>query len=263
MRAIVCRVGVYVWHTTVCMAALALALGVFWGTSYALSVHDRRQAERLLQQLVALQTRTPGYRTAQQIARDFGGKEHCISEVCAYDFDNGVAVRSSWLPRLLRRTEWDYLGLRPWEVMAHIETRNSKLDDMEFLVSVGRGRGWLYNDGLLSGSMWACLLVSITSNDGQFEQQLRLRQESDRRFSMRAGELEDGSGGLIVKKPSLDTPGGGEALKVYLSPMAPPESIRVALDSNLRCVTRMLPCTDLSQLAPSSWRFYSQLLKSR
>jgi hypothetical protein len=90
----------------VCIAALALSFGVLWGTSYVLSVHYRSQAERLLQQNIA--------------------ELNCARTTSTMAF----AVRSSRLSRPLRRTEWDYLGLRPWRVMAHIETRNSKLDDM-------------------------------------------------------------------------------------------------------------------------------------
>jgi hypothetical protein len=55
------------------------------------------------------------------------------------------------------------------------------------------------NDKLLSGSMWASLRVSITSDDEQFEQQFRLKQESDRESSMRTGDqLGARSGGIIA-----------------------------------------------------------------
>jgi len=260
--AFIRKIGVYVWHTIVCMVALALALSVFWAVSYVLSVHHRRQAEQLLQQLAALQPGATGY-TAQQIAHDFGGRQHCIGEFCSYDFDKSFAVTSSGPLRLLRRTEWDYLGLRPWRVAAHIETKNSELTDVEFTASVSRGRGWLYNEGLFSGDMWASLMVLVTSNGGRFEQQLKLEKETDREYAIRTGnQIEAGRGGIILIKPNLDTPGGGEALEVYLSPDAPTESRKIAFDVSLRCATTMSPCVELCQLAPSAWRSYSQFVRS-
>jgi len=263
MRAFIRRAGVYVWHTIVCVAVVGLILSVFWAVSYALSVHHRRQAERLLQELAALRPRVTGFRTAQQIAHDFGGSEVCISDLCSYDFDDSFAFPNSGPPGVLRRTEWGYLGLRPWRVAAHIETKNSQLTDVEFMAGVGRGQGWLYNQGLFSGNMWATLMTSVTINAGRFEQRLRLQRESSREDTAGTGhQIEAGSGGVILIKPSFDTPGGGEALEVYLSPDAPTESRRVAFDLNLRCATTMLPCTELCELAPSAWRAYSQFLKS-
>jgi hypothetical protein len=263
MRAFIRSAGIYVWHTIVSVAAAGLILSIFWAVSYTLSVHHRRQAERLLQQLAALQPGVTGFRTAQKIARDFGGSEQCAGDSCRYDFDNSFAVPKSGPPGVLRRTEWDYLGLRPWRVTARIETKDSELTDVEFMAGVSRGRGWLYNEGLFSGNMWATLMISVTVNAGRFEQRLRLEREGSRENALSSGQqIETGSGDIILIKPSFDTPGGGEALEAYLSPDALPESRRVAFDLNLRCATTMLPCTELCQLAPSAWRSYSQFLKS-
>jgi hypothetical protein len=263
MRAFIGRAGIYVWHTIVSVAVAGLILSVFWTVSYTLSVHHRRQAERLLQQLAALQPGVTGFRTAQKIARDLGGSEQCSGDSCRYDFDNSFAVPKSGTLGALRRTEWDYLGLRPWRVTARIETKNSELTDVEFMAGVGRGRGWLYNEGLFSGNMWATLMTSVTVNAGRFEQRLRLEREGTRENTIRTGHhIEAGSGGIILIKPSFDTPGGGEALEVYLSPDALPESRRVAFDLNLRCATTVSPCTELCEIAPSAWRLYSEFLRS-
>ena len=263
MKTLIRRAGIYVWHAIVCMTVLTLVLSVFWAISYGLSVHRRRQAQRMLQQLAALQQGATGVRAAQQMAHDFRGREHCVGDLCSYDFDNSFAVPGSGPPSVLRRTELDYFGLRPWRVTAHVETQNDELTDVEFAVGVGRGQGWLYNEGLFSGNMWATLMVSVTINAGRFEQRLRLEKESVGGNAIRSGhQLEVGSEGLIMIKPSFDIPGGGEALEAYLSLGASPGSRKAAFDLNIRCATAMSPCEELCQLAPSAWRSYTQFLKS-
>jgi MFS superfamily sulfate permease-like transporter len=92
MRALIRRTGVYVWHTTVCMVVLASVLGIVWGVCYALSVHHRRQAERALEQLAALQPGATSFPAVQRIARDSGGKQTCTEELCRHDFGNASRV---------------------------------------------------------------------------------------------------------------------------------------------------------------------------
>jgi hypothetical protein len=263
VKTFICRAGVYVWHTIVCVAVLGLLLSVFWAVSYSLSVHHRRQAERMLRQLAALQPGATDYRTVQRIARDSGGKEYCTDEFCRYDFDNSFPFTGSWPQRVLRRTEWDYFGLRPWQVSALIIKRGSQTTEVGFSVIVGRGRGWLVNEGLFSGNMWAWRMASVTINSERFGQLLGLEKERDHESAIGNGRLlEAGSDGIIMIKPSFDIVGGGEALQVYLSPDAPPASRRIAFDLNLRCATTMSPCSELCQLAPSAWRSYVQFAKS-
>jgi hypothetical protein len=235
----------------------------FWAVSYAISVHRRDQAELLLQQLAHLHLGASEFSTVQQISKDFGGVPHCASAICSYDFEQGFAFSDSG-HRVFRRTEWDYFGLRPWQLTAYIKTRNRELTDLNFRVLVGRGRGWLYNEGMLPGSMWAWLMVSVRSNAEAFEENVRFEKE-------RAGipqketshQLLADSNGVIVRKPTLDTPGSGEMLTANVSPDAPPESKRMAFSINLRCTTSMSPCTELCQLFPSAWQSYSQLQKSK
>jgi len=262
MRAFSRKVGTYVWHAAVCGAVLALVISAFWAVSYSVSVHHRRKAERLLQQLAAL---PPGadFPTVQRIARVHGGVERCVGDLCSFDFDNSFVYYSPGLLRVQRRSEWDFFGLRPWRVSAHIETKGSELATMWVEAAVGRGQGWLYHEGPLSGGMWSWLEVSVMVDAGRFEQQLTMEKESDRKFVVGTGrQIEADSNGIIVTKPHLTTPGGGEALGVYLSPTAPSESRKAAFDLNLRCATTLVPCTEPCQFAPSAWHSYAQFIKS-
>src|SRR5438309_7393386 len=121
------------------------------------------------------------------------------------------------------------LGLASLAVTARIAMRNSELTDIEFMALVGRGRGWLYNEGLLSGNMWAWWAICLTVNSDQFEQRVRLDKELARENAIRPGhQVEAGSGGIIVNKPSLDIGGSGEGLEIYLSPAATSENRSVA-----------------------------------
>jgi hypothetical protein len=263
MRAFIRRASVYVRHTIVCVALFGLLLSMFWTVSYSMSVYHRRQAERMLRQLAALQPGATDYRTVQRIARDSGGKEYCTNEFCRYDFDNNFPFTGSWSQRVLRRTEWDYFGLRPWQVSALIIKRGSQTTEVGFSVIVGQGRGPLFYEGPFSGNMWAWRMASVTINSERFGQLLGLEKESDRESAIRnERHLRAGSDGIILKKPSFDIVGGGEALEVYLAPDAPPASRRIAFDLNLRCATAMSPCSELCQLAPSAWRSYVQFIKS-
>lgn len=257
------KVGTYVWHAAICIAVLTLAIVVFWAVSYIVSVHHRRKAERLLQQLAELQPGTTDVHMVQRIARESGGRAHCTGDLCSYDFENSFAFTNSGPLRVFRRTEWDYFGLRPWQVTAQIRMNGDKLTGTEFGAFVGRGQGWLYHEGPFSGSMWAWLAVSVMVDSGRFEQSLGFEKETVRKEAIRTGrQIEAGSGGIIVVKPNLDTPGGGEALEVYLSPSAPPGSRKDAFDLNLRCASTMQPCTELCQLATSAWHSYTQFMKS-
>jgi hypothetical protein len=263
MRAFIRRAGVYVWHTMVCMAALALVLGVFWAFSYVLSVHHRRQAEDMLQQLAVLQPGATDFYTVQRIARDSGGTEHCTEELCRYDFDDRFMFADSRLPRLLRRTEWDSLGLRPWLVSVVIRKRSSGLTDVEVDAGVGRGRGWLVNEGLFSGNIWASWTVVVETSAGEFDNALGREKEEILSYGRRTtDQIEASSDGIAVSTPNFTTPGGGELLKVRLSPKASSDIRRAAFDLNLRCATDITPCTQLCQLAPSAWHSHIQFMKS-
>ena len=263
LRALACRASVYVWHAIICTGVLALILTSYWAVSYGVSVYKRHRTERLLQQLASLHVGTGDSQRARQIARDFGGTEHCATDLCTYDFEEHFAYSDSRLLHALYRTEWDHFGLRPWEVSAHIAIHNGQLSEMSFMVLVGRGRGWLYNEGLLSGNMWAWLVASIRSGTQSFERRRQAEQEYARRYAVKSGNrIEAGNNGIIVKKPNLTISGGGESLEILLSPNAPAESRAIAFDVNLRCTTAMWPCTELCQLTPRAWQAYSQYQKS-
>lgn len=263
MRAFLRRTGVYVWHTIVCLAAFALVLSLFWTVAYVLSVHQRRKAERMLQQLAALQPGATDFRSVQRIAKESGGREYCTEELCRYDFDDVFMFADSSLPRVLRRTEWDYLGLRPWQVSVVIQKTTSGLTDVEVLASVGRGRGWLENEGLFAGNMWASWVVSVKTNAGAFDHAFAREKEEILSYGSRTeGQIEAACDGIAVNTPHLGTPGGGEALDVYLSPKASSDIRRAAFDLNLSCATAISPCTQLCQLAPRAWHSYVQFMKA-
>jgi hypothetical protein len=261
VKAFVRRIGTYVLHAMTCAFVLAFAITLFWAFAYTVSVHRRHQAEQLLVQLASLQRSGTGSVNVKQIAKASGGKERCTGDSCTYDFDYGSAFSSSSLQKVLLRTEWDYLALRPWKLTAQIRTRNGSLTDFYVQAAVGRGRGWLYNEGLLAGNMWAWLIVDISSSPDQFSQ--RVKREREYLEAQSVGrKIDPGDNGILVGKPNVDTPGSGEALGVDLSPSAPLESRIAGLDINLRCATALTACTHLCQFAPSAWRVYAQYMKS-
>jgi hypothetical protein len=261
MSELVRKVAIYIWHTAVCLAVLACALTIFWGFSYARSVHQRRHAEQLLLALRTIQVGAGGYEKMQQVAKEFGGARHCSGDSCNYDFEYSFAFSKSWLVQL-RRTEWDSFGLRPWRVNAAIGTKNSEVTYLEFSALIGRGRGWLYSESPFAGNMWGWLAVSAAINSDRFEQYAKLENEYAQENAIPPGhQIEADRSGVIVKKPSLEIEGGGEALSVYLLPSASIQN-RAASNINLRCATGMLPCTELCQVAPVAWNIYSQYQKS-
>lgn len=263
MASLTRRTAVYALHTITSIGLLAFLLIAFWAASYTLSVHRRHQAERLLQNLADLPPSESDDSAIRRMANDFSVTPHCKDGLCSYDFQEGFAYSNSWALRVMRRTEWDYVGLRPWQLTAQIETKDGKVTDISFRAVVGRGRGWLYNDGLFSGNMWAWLMVSVNTNTQLFEQNVRLQKEYAGAQAVKTGyQITAGDNGIIVNKPNLDTPGSGEVLSVNLPLGAPPKSRKIAFDINLRCITANSPCTELCQFAPSAWRTYSQFQKS-
>lgn len=262
MKGFIRNAGVYVWHSIVCGAMLALIVTAFWAVSYTLSVHRRHQAERLLQDLKGLQSGAAGLQRARQLADEYGAVRQCSAQECTYKFKTGFSYTNSGSSLVLSRTEWDYAGLRPWDVTAGIEVRNNEVASVEVDVLVARGRGWLHNDGLFSGNEWGWWLVSLMQNSGRYQQQADIEKEYVRENSIRRVVHAAGEHGLIVSKPVLNIGGGGEALSVYLSPAATADSKAVGFDINLRCATAMSPCTELCQVAPSAWQSYSVFQRS-
>lgn len=263
MKALIRRAGVYVWHTMVCMTALALVLSVFWGVFYVLSVHHRRQAERMLRQLSTLPPGATDFSSIQRIAKDSGGREYCNEQLCRYDFDDRFMFADSWLPRVLKRTEWDYLGLRPWGVSVVILKRPNGLTDVDVIALVGRGRGWLENEGLLSGNAWGEWIVSVRTNPEEFDRAFEEEKEEILNYRSRTeDQIEATVNGIVVNTPPPGSKGAGKVLNVRLSPKASPDVRTVAFDLNLRCATDISPCTQLCQLAPSAWHSYVQFFES-
>ena len=74
---------------------------------------------------------------------------------------------------------------------------------------------------------------------------------------------QDRSYGVVLRRPNLDMPGGGEALSVYLSSAAPSANRKAVFDINLRCATSIKPCADMFQLAPSLRPFYERTFKNQ
>jgi hypothetical protein len=260
MKAFILKAGVYVYHTVICTSVIVAILVGFWALSYARSVHQRHRAERLLQQLATVQIGPASFHSVEEIVREFNAKQACKNEICDYDFKEGFEFISYGPMRFLLRTEWDYLGFRPWNLAARIATNGSEVVNVEFSVSVGRGHDWLWNQGPISGNMWAWVVDSVNISPSRFEQYFRLEQESSNSTAIYPGhQIEIGMDGVIVRKPTLDTPGGGKALDVTLSPNATANGRRSAFDINLRCATSLSGCNQLCRLAPSAWQRYEHI----
>ena len=257
MRPLIRRVGVCIWHAFICFSVVVVILGLLWAALYGLSVHRRRRAERLIQHLASLDFAHPEASGLQQLSREIGATPNCMHDVCNYEFKEDSGLSSYGPIRLLRRTEWDYVGVRPWQFTLEVKTQKGRISNATYSVIVGRGRGWLYHEGPLSGSMWAWLGAWARSSDEGFSELVKFEKERLRR------EVWAGSTGIIIQKPNLTIDGGGEALSVTFSPDAPLGSKRIAFDVNLRCATSMSPCTELCQLFPSAWQSYAQFQKAQ
>jgi hypothetical protein len=157
---------------------------------------------------------------------------------------------------MLGRTEWDYFGLRPWLVSAVIRKTNNEPTDVYLTAAVGWNRGF---------DMWSWRVVNVTTlsasgfEDRSTDQERYSVTESERQIRL----AQDRSYGVLLVRPSLDTPGGGEALSVYLSSAAPAASRRAAFNINLRCATSRVPCAEMFQLVPSLRPFYERTLKNQ
>ena len=257
MRRFILRIGVCIWHGFICFSVLVVLLALLWAAFYGLSVHRRVRAERLIRHFTALNFAHPDEPSFQQLKNEIGAAPKCTGDVCSYEFAEGFGISSSGPFRLLRRTEWDYVGVRPWQLKLEFKTQDGRVSDATYSVMVGRGRGWLYNQGPLSGSMWSWLAGWVRGSADSFDSLLKIEKERLHR------EGSAGSTGIIVQKTNLTIEGGGEALSATFAPDAPLQSRRIAFDVNLRCATSMVACTELCQLFPSAWQSYAQFQKSQ
>lgn len=250
------KAGIYIWYSVVCLSVFAVLLGLYWSAAYSFSVRHRRQAERMLEQLAALQPGSKNPRSAQQIAKDFGGKGSCFPEICTYDFEDNFTFGNSWPQRVVGRTEWDNFGLRPWQVSGVIKKETEDPTDVRIATAVGWNRGF---------DMWSWRVVDVTTLGAKKFEDLSADAE---RYALTESErkarlAQDQSYGVLMRRPSLDTPGGGEALSVYLSSAAPTTSRKAVFDINLRCATSIRPCAELFQLVPSLRPFYDRTVKNQ
>lgn len=253
----------YVWHGAVCLVVVVATLAIFWAFLHMDSVYHRRNAERLLRELQNLPSGAAGVSRAAEIASQFGAAKHCTAGQCRYQFEIsfGWSKLGSILP--LRRTEWDSAGIRPWRVDAGIEVRNNEVTGSGFEAVIARGRGWLYNDGPLVGNHWGWWGIFLTVDSDHFAHLVASERKLARANAVKTGhQMQAGSDGLIIRKPSFDIDGGGEALNIILSSSATPQSRAIAFDVNLRCATAMSSCTELCQVAPYAWQSYSHYQKS-
>jgi len=256
MRRSVLRICVYIWHGFVCCSVLLVVLMLLWAAFYSLSTHRRSRAEHLIQHLAAVNFDHPDQEFLQELEKATRTSPKCVGDVCSYELEEQFGFSNSGLFRLLRRTEWDYVGIRPWRLTLAVKTQNGRISNATYSVMLAKGRGWLYHEGPVSGSMWSWLGVWVRGSAESFDSLVKI--EKERLHS----EGWAGSTGIIIRKPNLTTPGGGEALSATFAPDAPPESRRIAFDINLRCATSMVACTELCQLFPSAWRSYAQFQKS-
>jgi hypothetical protein len=252
MKAFLRRAGIYIWHTVVCMTVFALLLGLYWCVAYSVSVHHRHRAEQMLQQLAAMDLATQNPAAVKRIARDLGAKESCFEEICNYEFGNSFLFGGSSFMRTLGRTEWDYLGLRPWQLTVVVYKGKDDLNGMQADVALGWNRNF---------DMWSWKVVDVTVlNAPQFEE--RIQNEYAATEPERQARLaRDRSDGVYVIRPSLDTPGGGEAVSISLSSKAPAETRRAVFDVDLRCVTSRNPCFKMSQFVPRLQPFFERTPK--
>jgi hypothetical protein len=250
-------VGIYIWHAVICVSVFAVIVASCWFASYGVSVHRRHRAERLLQHFVALSTVPSDNSALQRFAKESGVTPKCVSDSCVYDFTEDFWFGTGWPSRLFRRTEWDYVGLRPWQAAVRFKVKNGVLTDSTFDFLVGRGRGWLYSESALSGNMWAWVGSSVRVNAGAFAQGVEFEKERLRL------QTWAGRPGILIQKPTMDIGGGGQMLMVILSPDAPSETKGIAFDINLECATSFSPCAETCQLFPSAWRSYAQFQKSQ
>jgi len=108
MRTFLRRACVYTFHAIVVIGVMALIIFVFWVVAYSLSVHYRRQAEGLVQQLVTIDEVGATTSTLQKMAKDYGEKEHCTADSCTYDFDRRFGFTNSGaVIRPTSGTIWD------------------------------------------------------------------------------------------------------------------------------------------------------------
>jgi hypothetical protein len=256
MRTFLRRAGIYILHTVVCITVFALLLGLYWSVAYSISVHRRNRAEQMLRRLAAMDLATLNPAEVKQIAKQLGAKESCSEEICNYEFDDLFFFGDSWIMRTLGRTEWDYFGLRPWQVSVAVYKGRIDLDGMRADIALGWNRGF---------DMWSWRVVVVdTLSPEEFERFCTDVDAYPFTGAERQAKLaQDRDHGAVVTRPSLDMSGGGEALSVYLSSAAPVATRRAVFDIDLRCATARKACTDIFQLAPSLRPYYDRNYKSQ
>lgn len=241
-------------HSLLCLTAGAGVCFFLWCAGYAVNVRREHRAEELLERLRALQVEKSSRDEAETLSREFGGKRECKAAECEYALEISFGVHDLLSRALTKRSDVDYVGLRPWRFTATVGVRDDRVGSIGFTEMVARGRGWLYRDGLLEGPMWSWLAASTDISRDGFDWRLKFEQETARRDPALVSKWQHS--GLYVTQPAMDIHGGGEMLKAVLSPDAHDDRREAAFAVNLKCATAMKSCLWRCELAPQMWRRY-------
>jgi hypothetical protein len=241
-RKLTSRVGMFVF-----LSILVIPIGtwiVLW-TSQAIAVH---RVETLLNRIKKLGVREATFQDAKQLAEEYPkntqyGEGTCDPARCDYTIYlvNGLANHFDFMHEVLR-----FVGIRQFGVGGSVEVRNGQVVKKGFGISAETRTG-------SPGGQW--LDVTATTEE-HFP-------HSDYYYGRRLG-LEEHPNHQVIK-PHLTTGGGGQAMNSAITPEATAAEDVRAYDFRLSCLSSLRGCSELKEIAPSSWEDYlaNQELQSR
>ena len=256
------RFGVAVRSTA---RAFLVLLACSWLLLHLDSIHQRRKAERLFEDLRSFPFATAGFAEVRGLTNRYGGSAvqqfpglefphyglplvdstgqvhvppiqvgpfSCTVRDCVFEIS--IRTRLAWLPSQGWRGERLYevlqcLGIRPWVVYANFEVREGKLKRSRTAVGYLRSDRLGRYDGLIP---FGYEIVSVTD----------------------PRSLEGSDDYTVSFTHVMGSPADILIARFLQTPEAP---IRRAFDLNLHCLTTLLHgCGGFDELAPSAWSDY-------
>jgi hypothetical protein len=233
-RALTSRVGMFVF-----LSILVIPIGtwiILW-TSQAIAVH---RVEALLNRIRKLRVREATFQDAKQLAEEYPkntqyGEGNCDASRCDYMIflGHGVSDRFAFIHDVLR-----LVGIRNFGVVGSVGVRDGRVVKKGFDIFAETRTG-------SPGGQW----LDVTATTEEYF------PHSDYYYGRRLG-LEEHPNHQVIK-PHLTTGGGGQAMNSAVTPEATTAEDARAYDFRLSCLSRIRGCSELKEIAPSSWEDYS------
>jgi hypothetical protein len=211
-----------------------------------------RQAETLLSQVKTLRVRESTFQDAKQLADQYDGKvdyhwitddhrEPCTVERCKFMISLGTwpEHQPGFIEEALR-----FVGIRAYGVEAAVGVRNGRVMETEFGVTTEAKLG-------TTGEQWLAAVAKVSDRFPRSDHSEGHRQGLDKHPNRE------------VIHPHFTITGGGQIIVSEVTADTNAAEKERPFNFRLSCISSLMGCSELRELAPSAWEDLTALSKEQ